>query len=88
VVGGRRVRPLAELAVEEGDIRWVVPEVQLLYKSKGTRPRDEADFEAVLPTLSDEQRRWLDQALETQPHIPGARLRADSGAIRKATGRQ
>ncbi|MEV0590446.1 hypothetical protein [Nonomuraea cavernae] len=54
-------------------------EVQLLYKAKGTRPKDQADFEAVLPLLSDGQRRWLDEALETEhtTHPWRERLRRD-----------
>ena len=59
-------RPLAGLTVEQDGFRWLVPEVQLLYKSKGLRPKDEADFEAVLPLLSEGQRRWLDEALGTE----------------------
>jgi hypothetical protein len=38
-------------------------EIQLLYKAKHVRPRDELDFEAVTPELSDEARRWLLQSL-------------------------
>ena len=59
-------RPLAGLTVEQDGFRRIVPEVQLLYKSRGLRPKDEADFEAVLPLLSEGERRWLDEALETE----------------------
>jgi hypothetical protein len=41
----------------------LAPEIQLLYKSKGLRPKDQADFDAVLPALRPEQRRWLRDAL-------------------------
>ncbi|MEV4799444.1 amino acid transporter [Nonomuraea sp. NPDC049421] len=57
-------RPLARLTIEEDGFRRLAPEVQLLYKSKGMRPKDETDFQTVLPMLSDEQRCWLDEALE------------------------
>ncbi|MBF8186307.1 amino acid transporter [Nonomuraea sp. K274] len=59
-------RPLAGLTTEEDGFHRLVPEVQLLYKAKGARPKDETDFEAILPMLSDGQRRWLDKALETE----------------------
>ena len=41
----------------------LAPEVQLLYKSVGSRPKDEADFLQLLTVLDDEQRSWLSQAL-------------------------
>ncbi|SNT11019.1 hypothetical protein SAMN05216276_10254 [Streptosporangium subroseum] len=59
-------RPLAGLTIEDDGFHRLAPEVQLLYKATDTRPKDEADFEAVLPLLSDEQRRWLDEALEIE----------------------
>jgi hypothetical protein len=40
------------------------PEIVLLYKAKHTRPKDDADFAAVLPLLEEERRRWLADALE------------------------
>ncbi|SEH01167.1 hypothetical protein SAMN05444920_11997 [Nonomuraea solani] len=57
-------RPLAGLTVEEDGFHRLAPEVQLLYKSKDPRPKDETDFETVLPLLTEEQRRWLDEALK------------------------
>lgn len=44
-------------------IPYLAPEVQLLYKAKHARPRDELDFEAVLPHLGTEARTWLWQGL-------------------------
>ena len=35
------------------------PDVQLLYKSKGRRDKDIADFEAVRPYLSPDECTWL-----------------------------
>ncbi|PZG05054.1 nucleotidyltransferase domain-containing protein [Nonomuraea aridisoli] len=59
-------RPLAGLTVADDGFRRLAPEVQLLYKAKGVRPKDEADFAAVLPVLTDDQRRWLAEALEIE----------------------
>jgi hypothetical protein len=42
---------------------YLAPEVQLLYKAKEGRARDEADFRAALPALSRDARRWLAAAL-------------------------
>jgi aminoglycoside-2''-adenylyltransferase len=46
-----------------GGIPFLRPEVQLFYKSKGRRPRDETDLEAMLPLLGAGARRWLDDAV-------------------------
>ena len=40
------------------------PEIVLLFKAKAARPKDVADFLAVLPHLGRERRRWLADALE------------------------
>jgi hypothetical protein len=40
------------------------PEIVLLFKAKAARPKDDADFLAVLPHLGRERRRWLADALE------------------------
>jgi hypothetical protein len=41
------------------------PEIILLYKAKhALRERDQRDFEAVLPDLEPERRRWLAEALD------------------------
>jgi hypothetical protein len=70
-------RPISQLdgpASTEGR-RVLAPEIQLLYKSKGLRPKDQADFDAVLPALRPEQRQWLRDALtiESPSHtwLPG-----------------
>jgi hypothetical protein len=52
-------------------IPYLVPEIQLLYKAKGLRPKDEADFRQTLPALSLEQRDWLREALlQAHPQHP------------------
>jgi len=42
----------------------LAPEVQLLYKAKYHRPKDEHDFARALPRLSDTQRGLLRSTLE------------------------
>lgn len=56
-------RPLASCVWQKDGIPYLVAEVQLLFKAKAPRPRDEADFEAALPLLDGSQRRWLHGAL-------------------------
>jgi hypothetical protein len=52
------------------NIPYFAPELQLLYKAKHHRPRDEADFAVALPRLG-RRRRWLREALERfQPGDP------------------
>ncbi|WP_306317332.1 MULTISPECIES: nucleotidyltransferase domain-containing protein [unclassified Streptomyces] len=59
-------RPLDTLGFTTEDGTPVVaPEVQLHYKAKGLRPKDEADFDAALPHLTAPQRTWLADALTT-----------------------
>lgn len=47
----------------EGGLRVLRPEIQLLFKAKGLRPRDAADFTRVAPRLGPEARAWLRDAL-------------------------
>jgi hypothetical protein len=57
-------RPLAEtLSRARCGIRYLAPEIQLLYKSKVMRPCDEDDFRATLPALSTHAREWLKGSL-------------------------
>ena len=44
-------------------IPYLAPEIQLFYKAKNPRPKDQTDFTAVLPFLTGAQRRWLSGAL-------------------------
>jgi hypothetical protein len=49
-------------------LRYLAPEVQLLYKSKHVRHRDDADLRSALPQLSKAARDWLRDALiATEP---------------------
>jgi hypothetical protein len=57
-------RPVAALGCVTADgIPYLAPEIQLLYKAKGLRPKDEADFTQTLPALGQERREWLRNAL-------------------------
>mgnify|MGYP007135459534 CR=1 FL=1 len=57
-------RPLATIGRRTDDgIPYLTPEIQLLYKAKTPRPKDEADFARTLPYLDGESRQWLVQAL-------------------------
>lgn len=57
-------RPLATLGLTNADgLPFLAPEVQLLYKSRAPRPKDDADFRLVLPLLGMERARWLFEAL-------------------------
>ena len=48
----------------DGGIPFARPELVLLFKAKQVvRPKDEADFQAVLPRLGSDRRRWLADAL-------------------------
>ena len=60
-------RPVRELSgpTSTQSLAVISPDVQLLYKSKGLRPQDQQDFDAVLPALTLDQRQWLRTALST-----------------------
>ncbi|HVM07417.1 MAG TPA: hypothetical protein VM345_03055 [Acidimicrobiales bacterium] len=60
-------RPFADVILRTGDgIPYLAPEVQLLYKSgssMGVRPKDQVDFDNVVPQLEDERRTWLRESM-------------------------
>jgi hypothetical protein len=47
-------------------IRYITPEIVLLYKAKHLRDWDGADFATALPEMTLAQRHWLFHALEAQ----------------------
>jgi hypothetical protein len=52
-------------------IPYCTPEVQLLYKSKMARPKDDIDLAHCLHRLAPEQRRWLlESVARSTPHHP------------------
>jgi hypothetical protein len=73
-------RPVASLGRSAaGGVPYLVPEVQLFYKARVPRPKDEADFSAILPVLTPAERDWLLAALAAtgaRDHPWCARLRA------------
>jgi hypothetical protein len=57
-------RPLALVGARTHEgVPHLAPEVQLFYKAKQPRAKDEQDFAAALPVLDAEQRRWLAEAV-------------------------
>jgi hypothetical protein len=46
------------------NIPVIAPAVQLLYKAKYVREKDQHDFDLVVPLLSDAQRQWLCTSIE------------------------
>ena len=72
------VRPLEAVGRRTADgVPYLDPSIQLLFKAKSSRPKDIADFNAVLAALSSAERVWLARALTaTHPGHPWlARLR-------------
>jgi hypothetical protein len=65
--------PVATLALSDsGGISYLRPEIQLLYKAKAHRPKDDADLVALLPHLDEQARNWLATALGSwKPDHPG-----------------
>uniref|UniRef100_A0AB33JUW1 Uncharacterized protein n=1 Tax=Kitasatospora sp. CMC57 TaxID=3231513 RepID=A0AB33JUW1_9ACTN len=58
-------------------IPYLTPDVQLFYKAKNIREKDQLDFDRVLPHLDVGQRAWLAGALELvfPGHVWLSRLR-------------
>lgn len=50
--------------VADDGIRYLRPEIVLFFKARLRRRKDEPDFEATLPTLTPESRRWMRTSLE------------------------
>lgn len=61
----RRVRrPLDEVGRTVDGIPFLRPEIQLLLKARGRRPKDQRDFEVTLPLLPHADQAWLRASLE------------------------
>jgi hypothetical protein len=74
-------RPLGEVGLRTPDgLPYIAPEIQLLYKAKSPRPKDDADFSMVLPLLNSAQSHWLARAL-TESHPDHNWLSQISAAI-------
>jgi hypothetical protein len=60
----RITRPLSRSIRRNADgIAYLAPEIQLLYKARATRARDQADFHQVLPHLDPGEKTWLRKSL-------------------------
>jgi hypothetical protein len=57
-------RPVDDVVWHADGIPYLSPEVQLLHKAAGRRPKDEADFAVTWPLLEPAARRWLREAIE------------------------
>jgi hypothetical protein len=56
--------PVEEILWIREGIPYLRPEVQLLHKAPGLRPKDQADFDACLHLLERDPRDWLRWALD------------------------
>lgn len=64
----RLTRPMDDVVVQRDGVGYQRPEITLLYKAKHRRAKDEADFAAVVPMLSERDRVWLKDAMAlTEP---------------------
>jgi hypothetical protein len=68
----RHTAPLDEVTWVRADgVRFLAPEVALLFKAKHRRAEDDADLETALPLLGGQRRAWLREALaELHPGHP------------------
>jgi len=62
----RRIRRSMATAIRHSPdgLPHLAPEIQLLYKSKAPRHRDEVDFAQIAPLLTADARRWLHDAIQ------------------------
>ena len=56
-------RPVDEIGITVDGVRYLRPSIILLYKARLQRPKDDADFESLLPALPGDDVAWLDEAL-------------------------
>ena len=56
-------RPVETLGSVTGQLPYLNAEVQLFYKARARRPKDEVDFDVAEPLLDEGQRRWLRDAI-------------------------
>lgn len=57
-------RPVEEIVWSVDGVPYLRPEVQLLHKAGGRRPKDQSDFDATWPVLDQADRCWLRDAIE------------------------
>lgn len=56
-------RPVEEIVWSLDGVPYLRPEVQLLHKAGGRRPKDQVDFAVTWPMLEPADRRWLRDAI-------------------------
>ncbi len=71
-------KPLDEITRTSADgLPYLAPEIVLLFKSRGGRPKDDADFADVAGLLDSHRRRWLLDRIEPRypehPWLPALR---------------
>lgn len=67
----RITMPMADALWTADGVTYLQPEIQLLYKARGLRPKDRRDFDATLPALDPDRRAWLaDSLARTVPGHP------------------
>ncbi len=60
-----RIRmPIHHIIWQKESLKILRPEIQLLYKSKNVRSKDQFDFEKIYPLLSENSRQWLQEKLQ------------------------
>lgn len=60
-------RPWAEaVLISDSGVPYLAPELQLLFKSQGVRPKDDLDVEVVIPLLDNNAREFLRATLPRQ----------------------
>ena len=62
----RKIRRALQSAIRRSSdgISYLAPEIQLLYKSKAVRPKDQVDFNRVIDRLDRDSRAWLRASIE------------------------
>ena len=55
--------PLPQAIFARDGIPFLAPEIVLLFKSKHGRIKDQEDYAAIFPQMTEKQRNWLDWAL-------------------------
>jgi hypothetical protein len=57
-------RELADVGkVTPDGIPYLAPEIELLFKAKAPRPKDDRDFDAAIPAMDEPSLRWLRDAM-------------------------
>ena len=58
------IAPVEEVTWRAADgILYLKPEIVLTYKATNRRAKDDLDFDATLPILTEDRRRWLEATL-------------------------